>query len=127
MIPETLVTVDLLQHKGTALTQGKTRLFHNASNFFHDLFMQLGIRGEGDILFLDRRINKGRIMMTVFIIPIIHTNVFLEDKLNPLFTDTFAEMDQFRRGTRGRRCELLHATEILIISVLAPLFYQRLI
>ena len=95
MIPETLVTIDILQHKGVALTQRKAQLFHNAKNFFHDLLMQLCIRGISDILFLNCRINEGRIMMMVFIIPVIHTNAFLKNKFNPLFTDTLAEMNQF--------------------------------
>ena len=95
MIPETLVTTDRLQHKGVALTQGKTMLFHNAKNFLHDLLMQLRIRGVSDILFLNRRINKGRIMMMVIIVLVIHTNAFLKNKFNPGFTDTFSEMNQF--------------------------------
>ena len=95
MIPETLVTIDLLQHKGVALTQRKAQLFHDAKNFLHDLLIQLCIRGVSDILFLNRRIDKGRIMMMVIILLVIHTNAFLKDKFNPRFTDTFAEMDQF--------------------------------
>ncbi len=65
--------------------------------------------------------------MMVVIILVIHTNTFLKDQFNSLFTDTFAEMDQFRRSTWGRWSEFLHPTKILIISVFAPLFYQRLI
>jgi hypothetical protein len=57
--------------------------------------MQLCIRGVSDILFLNGRINKGSIMMVVFIILVIHTNAFLKDKFNSLLTDTSAEMDQF--------------------------------
>ena len=57
--------------------------------------MQLCIRGISDVLFLNRRINEGRIMMTVLIIPVIHTDAFLKDKLNSLLTDTLAEMDKF--------------------------------
>ena len=95
MIPETLVTIDFLQHKGVALTQGKTQFFHNAKNFLHDLLMQLCIRGVSDIFFPNRRINKGRIMMMVLIILVIHTDAFLKDKFNSPFTDTFAEMNQF--------------------------------
>ena len=95
MIPETLVTTDFLQYKGVALAQRKTQLFHNAENFFHDLPMQLCVRGVCDVLFLNCRINKGRIMMMAFIILIIHTNAFLKDKFNSLFTDTSAEMSQF--------------------------------
>ena len=41
------------------------------------------------------RINKGRIMMTVLIIPVIHTDALLKDKLNSLLTDTLAEMNKF--------------------------------
>ena len=48
MVPETLVTIDLLQHKGVALAQGKSQLFYNAKNFLHDLLMQLCIRGVSD-------------------------------------------------------------------------------
>ena len=62
-------------------------------------FCGLYIRGVSDVLFLDGRINKGRIMMTVLIILVIHTNAFLKDKFNSLLTDTFAEMNQFGRGT----------------------------
>lgn len=64
-------------------------------NFLHGLLMQLRIRGISDILFLNRRINKGRIMMVVFIILVIQTNAFLKNKFNPRFTDTFTEMNQF--------------------------------
>lgn len=53
MIPETLVTIDLLQHKGVALTQRKPQSFHEAKNFLHNLFMQLCICGVSDILFLN--------------------------------------------------------------------------
>ena len=95
--------------------------------FFHDLFMQLCIRGVSDVLFLNRRINEGRIMMTVLIIPVIHTNAFLKNKHNSILTDTLAEMNKFGRGTRNRRSELLHATKIRIISVFASLFHQRLV
>lgn len=66
-------------------------------------------------------------MMVVFIIIVIHTNAFLKDNFNTLLTDTPVEMNRFRRDTWGRRSELLHATEMLIISVFAPLFYQRLV
>ena len=41
------------------------------------------------------RINEGRIMMMVLIIPVIHTNAFLKDKLYFLPTDTLAEMNKF--------------------------------
>ncbi len=57
--------------------------------------MQLYIRGVSDILFLNARINKGRIMMVIFIILVIHTNAFLKEKFNSRFTDTFAEMIRF--------------------------------
>lgn len=56
-------------------------------------------------------------MMMVFIILVIHINVFLKDEFNVLFTDMFAEMNQFGRGTLNRRNEFLHATKILIISI----------
>ena len=94
MIPKTLVTIDILQHKGVALTQRKPQLFYDGKNFLHDLLMQLRIRGVSDILFLNRRINKCRIMMVVFIILVIHMNAFLKNKFNPRFTDTFTEMKQ---------------------------------
>lgn len=95
MIPETLVTIDLLQHKGVALTQRKAQLFYNARNFLHDLLMQLCICGVSDILFLNCRINESRIRMMPIIIVVIHTNAFLKNEFNSLFTDTFAEMNQF--------------------------------
>ena len=87
--------LNILQHKGVALTQRKAQLFHNTKDFFHDLLMQLCIRGVSDILFLNCRINEDRIMMMVFIILVIHTDAFLKNKFNPLFTDTLAEMNQF--------------------------------
>ena len=65
------------------------------ASLFHDLLMQLRIRGVSDILFLIRRINEGRIMMMAFVIPVIHTNAFLKDKFYSLLTDTLAEMNQF--------------------------------
>ncbi len=37
MVPETLVTIDFLQYKGVALTQGKTKLFHDAKDLFHPM------------------------------------------------------------------------------------------
>ncbi len=94
MIPKTLVTINLLQHESVALTR-KPQLFHQAKNFLHNLLMQLCIRGVSDILFLNCRIYKGRIMMVVIIIPVIHRNAFLKDQFNPHLTDTFAEMNQF--------------------------------
>ena len=57
--------------------------------------MQLCIRGVSDVLFLNCGINKSRIMMTAIIIVVIHTDTFLENEFNSLFTDTFAEMNQF--------------------------------
>lgn len=95
MTPETLVAIDILQHKGVALTKRKTLLFHEGKNFFHDLLMQLCICRVSDILSLNARINKGCIMMVVSIIFVILTNAFLKEKFNSLFTDTFAEMNQF--------------------------------
>ena len=44
----------------------------------YDLFMQLGIGGEGDIFLLNGRIDKGRIMMMIVIIFIIDTNALLK-------------------------------------------------
>ena len=34
-------------------------------------------------------------MMMVLIIPVIHTDALLKDKLNSLLTDTLAEMNKF--------------------------------
>ncbi len=33
--------------------------------------------------------------MAAFIILVVHTDAFLKNKFNPLFTDTFTEMNQF--------------------------------
>ena len=61
------------------------------------------------------------------IIIVIHADTFLKNELYSLFTDTFTEMNQFRRGTWCKKCELLYSTRILITIVFAPLFYQRII
>lgn len=92
MIPETQVTIDVLQYKGVTLMQRKTLFFHDAKNLFPNLFMQLCICGLSDILFLNSRIDNGCIVMVVLIILVIHANTFLKNEFNFLFTYTVAEM-----------------------------------
>ena len=55
----------------------------DAQNLAHDLFMQLGISREYDILFLNGRIDKSSIMMMFVIIFIIDTNAFLKNEFYP--------------------------------------------
>lgn len=93
MIPETRVAIDTLQYKGIALSKRKSKLMHDAKYFVHYLSVQLRIGRKGDILFLNGRIDKGCIVMILVIIFIVHTNAFLENKFNTLFTDTVTEMD----------------------------------
>ena len=80
-ISYTLMTL-LCENKDKTNTNKNAYLFHDDKNLFHDLLMQPCIRGISDILFLNRRINEGRIMMTVLIIPVIHTDALLKDKPN---------------------------------------------
>lgn len=89
--------------------------------------MQLRVSRKGDILFLDGRIDKGCIVMMVIIIPVIHTDAFLENEFNTLFTDTVAEMNQFGSGTWGSGSKLLHSAEILVISIFTPLLHYGFI
>lgn len=54
---------------------------HDVKNLVHYLSMQLRVSRKGDILFLDGRIDKGCIVMMVVVIPVIHTDAFLENEL----------------------------------------------
>ena len=127
MISETLVAIDAFQDKSITLAKRKLQLMHDVKNLVHYFFMQLRVSRKGDILSLDGRIDKGCIVMPVVVIPVIHTDAFLENEFNTLFTDTGAEMNQFGSGTWGSGSKLLHSAEILVISIFTPLFHYGFI
>lgn len=127
MISETLVAIDTFQDKSITLAKRKLQFMHGVKNLVQYLFMQLRISRKGDILFLDDRIDKGCIVMMVVVIPVIHTDAFLENEFNTLFTDTVAEMNQFGSGTWGSGSKLLQSAEILLVSIFTPLFHYGFI
>ena len=65
--------------------------------------------------------------MMVVVTLVIHTDAFLENEFNTLFTDTIAEMNQFGSGAWGNGSKLLHSSEILVISIFTPLFHYGFI
>ena len=124
---ETLVAINAFQYEGIALAKRKIQLMDDVQNLAHNLFMQLGISRECDILFLNGRIDKSSIMMMFVIIFIINTNAFLKNEFYPLFPNAMAKVNQFGRGTRSTGYKLLHTTKVLIISVFTPLLHNEFI
>ena len=67
------------------------------------------------------------VMMMPIIILVIDPNAFSENEFYPLFSNAIAKMYQFGRSTRCIRCELLHTTKVLVISIFTPLLHNGFI
>lgn len=66
-------------------------------------------------------------MIVPVIIPPVHADAFRENKFQPGFSDTFAEIHQFAGITGKGRGKFQHPVKVLVISILTPLFHHGLI
>lgn len=77
----------------------------------HYLFMQLCICGVCHVLFLHGRVYECRVMMSVAVVLVVHTDAFLKNQFHPFLTYAFAEMDKLSRIAGKAWRKLLHATK----------------
>ena len=109
------------------------------------LVQQLRICRKGHILLLYGRIDEGcligislaasivlAILLVLFLLlPILHNKVdadtFFQDKLYALLSDTMSEFYKFCRCTWSLDREGIHATEVLVVSILLKQLHDRLV
>ena len=124
MIAETLVPIDSLKDERITLPQREVKLPDYGQDLADNLLMQLRIGGVSHVLFLNRGIYEGDIMMFPIIIIPVHADTFRQNKFQAAFPDALTEMNQFT-GIAGKGWDKFHhSAKVLVVSVLTPLFHN---